>query len=122
MEKYINESDKEAYRNVELSSLFSSDLFHKPKRQFEDDESFALHTNLGSLTVVDRLTGFIGYVRDTESGFRDVDGNFWLASGMLDVRKSECKTIGEAIEWVKTNANTCVPKISRSIVVIEDKK
>ena len=111
MKKYINESGKECYKNVELDSLFSAGLFHRTEKQFEDDESFALHTNLGSLTVLDRRTGFEGYVRDTESGFRDRDGNFWLASGMYDVRNSEVKTVGAAIAWVKERANTCVPEI-----------
>ena len=108
MEKYINDFGKECYKGVELSSDFSSDLFHKPKYQYEGDESFALHTNFGSLTVLDRMTGFMGGIRDIESGFRDEDGNFWLASGNYDVRESGVTTIGEAIEWVKAKANTCV--------------
>lgn len=62
--------------------------------------------NLGSLTVLDRMTGF-GY-RDVETGFRDKDGKFWLASGNYDVRHSGSKTLGDAIEWIKRNANTCV--------------
>lgn len=106
MEKYINEHNKECYKGVDMDTEFSCDLFHMPKYQHEGDESFAFHSNLGSLTVVDRMTGF-GF-RDTESGFRDKDGNFWLASGMYDVRDSGCLTVGEAIEWVKSRANTCV--------------
>ena len=111
MEKYTNEANKECYKGVNDDSVFTSELFHKPKYQFETDESFALHTNLGSLTVLDRMTGFSGGIRDTESGFRDSDGNFWLASGMYDVRESGSKTIVEAIEWIKGKANTCVPDI-----------
>jgi hypothetical protein len=72
----------------------------------DGDQQFALHTNIGSLTVLDRLTGF-GW-RDIETGFRDKNGKFWLASGGFDVRQSGCKTIGEAIQWVKDRANTCV--------------
>ena len=113
MKKYIIDHDKEYYKGVDNDSLFSAELFHKPKYQHEGDESFALHTNLGSLTVLDRMTGFVGGIRDTESGFRDPDGNFWLASGMYDVRESKVKTIGEAIEWVKDRANTCVPDLAK---------
>lgn len=109
MIKYINEYGKECYMGVSEESAFSVGLFHKPSYQPEHGESFALHTNLGSLTVVDRMTGFGNGVRDTETGFRDPDGNFWLASGMQDVRCSGVKTIGEAIEWVKSRANNCIP-------------
>jgi hypothetical protein len=72
-----------------------------------DDEQFAMHTNLGSLTVLDRMTGF-GY-RDIETGWREALTNkFWLASGQMDVRDTGMKTMGEAILWVKNNANNCV--------------
>ncbi len=67
-----------------------------------------MHTNLGSLTVLDRKTGFIGEPRDTETGYRSPDGKFWLASGMYDVRESGVNTIQEAIDWVKERANTCI--------------
>jgi len=107
MEKYINDANKECYRGATDSTPFSRDLFHTPKYKFEDDKSLALHTNLGSLTVLNRMTGY-GY-RDTESGFRDPMGNFWLASGGYDVRESGCKTIVQAIQWVQEKANTCVP-------------
>ena len=113
MEKYVNDHGKECYKGASSESLFNAELFHKTKHHFEEDESFALHTNLGSLTVLDRMTGFIGGIRDTESGFRDVEGNFWLASGMQDVRESKAKTIVEAIEWIKCRANTCVPNLSK---------
>lgn len=110
MEQYTNDFGKPCYRGVEDSSVFDPTLLHKVEAYSTgEDDSFALHTNLGSLTVVDRLTGYEGYVRDTESGFRDPDGKFWLASGMQDVRESGCKTIGEAIAWIKKRANTCNP-------------
>ncbi len=108
MEKYIK-NGKECYRGAELDSEFSSELFHKPEYQgMDDDENFAFHSNLGSLTVLDRMTGYMGGVRDTETGYRDIKGVFWLASGRCDVRESGAKTIGEAIAWVKEYANTCV--------------
>lgn len=112
MKKYINMFNKECYHGVDQCSPFSGELFHMPKYQYEDDKSYALHTNLGSLTVLDRVTGFIGSPRDIETGYRDKNGNFWLASGGYDVRKSGCKTMGEAIKWVKDRANTCVPEVS----------
>ncbi len=108
MKAYINESGKPCFKDATPDTEFSGDLFHVPKNSFEDDKSFALHTNLGSLTVVDRMTGF-GW-RDTESGFRDPNGNFWLASGNYDVRYSGCVKLGDAIEWVKARANTCIPE------------
>jgi hypothetical protein len=109
MEQYINDAGKLCFKKVEPDSKFSPDLFHKPEWQPKDygDESFAFHTNLGSITVLNRMTGF-GH-RDTETGFRDKDDNFWLASGMYDVRESYCKTVGQAIDWIKQRANTCDP-------------
>jgi len=102
MEKYINEYKKECWRGVTMDSEFSSDLFHYPEYQNKADPNgynIAFHSELGSLTVCDRMTGF--GVRDIETGYRDKDGNFWLASGRFDVRNSGAKTVGEAIEWVK---------------------
>jgi hypothetical protein len=108
MRKYTNEYGKECYDGVEETTPFSEELFHMPEFQAEDGENFAFHTNLGSLTVVDRMTGF-GW-RDVESGYRAPDGQFWIASGDIDVRFSDCKTVGEAIAYVKRYANTCVPE------------
>jgi len=103
MEKYINEYNKEVWRGVEDSSIFDTNMFFEVPDSLEDVQ-YALHTNLGSLTVLDRMTGF-GF-RDIETGFRDPDGKFWLASCNCDVRESGSKTIGDAIAWVKQNANT----------------
>lgn len=109
MEKYINEYGKECWRDVTEKTPFSKEYFHKPEYQgLEGDSSYALHTNLGSLTVVNRKTGFIGSPRDTESGYRDIDGKFWLATGNVDVMESGCKTVGDAIKFVKDNSNTCI--------------
>lgn len=115
MEKYINEHKKECWKGVTEYSEFSKSLFHQvPDSKiehlidfYEPDLQFAFHSDLGSLTVLDRMTGF-GW-RDIESGYRDEDGKFWLASGNYDVRDSDAKTVGEAIEWVKQRSNTCVP-------------
>lgn len=113
MEKHIK-NGKEHYKGVDISSEFSSELFHVPAYKYEDDHQVALHTNIGSLTVLDRMTGYGGGIRDTETGFRDMDGNFWLASGGYDVRNSGSKTIVEAIQWVKDNANTCIPDLGET--------
>ncbi len=109
MKQYINEIGKEAWCGVENSTPMSDLQFHRVPLSacLDDDQQWALHTNLGSLTVLERMTGF-GY-RDVETGYRDVEGKFWLASGNYDVRYAGVATIGEAIEWVKTYANTCIP-------------
>jgi hypothetical protein len=106
MEKYINDSGKECYRQATPETPFNAELFHEVLPSWESDIQLALHTDIGSLTVLDRLTGF-GW-RDVETGFRDMEGKFWLASGGIDVRDSGCKTLGEAIEYVKSHANNCI--------------
>ena len=98
-------------KDLTLDSPFSKEMFSYVGMSWTDgDTQIALHTNLGSLTVLDRLTGF-GW-RDVETGYRDTNGEFWLASGNQDVMMSGVKTIGEAIKWVKERANTCVGKES----------
>lgn len=108
MEKYINERGKECYRGVTNETPFSDLEFHRVAESFETDIQFALHTNLGSLTVLDRMTGYGNGIRDTETGYRDPSGKFWLASCMYDVRRSGAATMQDAIDWVKERANTCV--------------
>jgi hypothetical protein len=61
--------------------------------------------DVGRITVLDRMTGF-GF-RDIESGYKDKDGKFWLASGHFDVRAIHDLTVAQAIELIKRNANTC---------------
>lgn len=96
-------------KNLTLDAPFSKEMFEDVDMSWTDgDTQIALHTNLGSLTVVDRLTGF-GW-RDVETGYRGPNGEFWLASGDQDVTRSTVKTLGEAIEWVKERANTCIRK------------
>jgi hypothetical protein len=104
----VNKWGKPFYEGVELDTPMSELEFHEALDTCGTDIQCALHTNLGSITVLDRVTGFEGGVRDTETGFRDADGKFWLASGMCDVRFSGAKTVGESIEWIKSKANTCV--------------
>ena len=72
----------------------------------EEDQQVALHTNLGSLTVLRRMSGFGWW--DTETGFRDPQGNFWWASDNRDVRSIAPASFAAMVDWVKANA-TCVP-------------
>ena len=114
MEKYTNAHEKECYRNAGPDDAFSADLFHEVMPQIGNDYQVAMHSNLGSITVLDRETGYGYGVRDVETGFRDMTGAFWLASGNRDVRYAGCKTMGEAVEWVKQMANTCIPERDES--------
>lgn len=65
----------------------------------------------GHISILDRMTGYTGMygfgLRDTETGFRDKDGKFWLASGMFDIRDYATDTIPDAIRRIKKNSNTC---------------
>jgi hypothetical protein len=107
-EKFINEWGKEVWKGVELGTPFGLDLFYDVDMSWSScgDTQKAFHSNLGSITILNRLTGF-GH-RDVETGYKDEEGRFWLASGSCNVLWSNSKTVGEAIEWVKQNANTCV--------------
>jgi hypothetical protein len=58
------------------------------------------------ITVLDRMTGsYLG--RDIETGHKDREGKFWLASGSFDIRKFPELTLAEAVEKIKANANSC---------------
>ena len=107
MEKYINEWGKECYRYIEPTDRFDESLFVEVDHHRDGDTQYALHTNLGSITVLNRMTGF-GW-RDVETGYRDPLGNFWLASCNFDIRHEKCKTFSEAIELIKANSNNCIP-------------
>lgn len=108
MEKTINECGKEVWSGVNGSEDFNDALFHEVDMSWaESDTQVAFHSNLGSITVLDRVTGFGDGMRDTETGYRDPDGKFWLASGWFDIRNQNCKTIAEAIDCIKRNANNC---------------
>ena len=108
MNKIITDKGKVHYTGCQLTDAFDSSLFYEVDMSFsETDFQDAFHSNLGSITVLDRMTGFGMGMRDIETGFRDVDGKFWLASGGFDIRDKECKTIGDAIACIKRNANNC---------------
>ena len=78
------------------------------QRGSEDDNLFWVIDSFGRITILDRLTGWgDGDVRDVETGYKDPQGKFWLASGSFDIREFPDKTIEEAIQFIKDNANTC---------------
>lgn len=103
----INSAGKPVWSGVSVDSPFSAALFYNVDMgdYARDNSQMAFHSNLGSITVLHRMTGF-GYM-DTESGYRDPDGKFWLASGMINVAMSGSNTVGEAIDFIKSSANTC---------------
>ena len=112
MEKFINEHYNEVWRGVTEYSKFDASMFHEVEMlkdpfvsPYEQDRQWALHTNLGSVTVINRMTGF-GYM-DTETGYRNTEGKFWLATGNFDIREFSPSTIGEAILLIKQYSNVC---------------
>lgn len=109
IEKTLNKYGRMIYSGVTNETPLTELSFSEVLWGLPGYKQIALLTNLGRLTVVDRETGYGGGVRDTETGFHDMEGGFWLASGMLDVRSSEAVTFGEAVTWVKARANTCNP-------------
>lgn len=100
---------KPFFENVTRNTPFNPDFFHYPEYQGTErgEWNIAVHTNIGSITVVHRRTGYIGVIFDTETGYRDMKGKFWLASCNFDIRDHNPKTVGEAIKLIKKNANTC---------------
>lgn len=78
------------------------------EKRFEDKNVlFTAYTDLGRITVLDRLTGFGYNVRDIETGYMDNEKHFWLKSGQFDIMKYPELTIQEAVEMIKNRANTC---------------
>lgn len=116
MQLTINQYGKPFWLGVKSDSVISGGNFTEvDKIQSETttyefmrdpDSQFVFHCELGSITVLDRMTGF-SFVRDTETGFRDTDGKFWLASGMFDIRDYLPLKFSEAVELIKANANNC---------------
>ena len=85
--------------------------FKKEIRMDGEDILYLAYADLGRITVLDRMTGFggpMGGVRDIETGFKDLDGKFWLASGNFDIRRYPEMEIPEAIELIKKSANLCI--------------
>jgi len=81
-------------------------VFKEISMSSPDNFQWAHHGEFGSITILDRMTGF-GW-RDIETGFRDPAGKFWLASGGFCIRDFPDLTVSEAIAKIKENANTCI--------------
>lgn len=82
------------------------DLEFKAERIWEADILYAANLETGErITVLDRMTGFGNGQRDIETGYRDTNRNFCLASGMFDIREYPELEINEAIEMIKRNSN-----------------
>ena len=108
MELTVNRYGKPFWIGVNQEDLIFEVNFHKVDLSLKsDDFQVAFHCSLGSITILDRMTGYGSGLRDVETGFRDVDGNFWLASGMFDIRKHLPMKFSEAVALIKKNANNC---------------
>ena len=83
------------------------DLEFQIEYRFEDDILYGAKIDQGRITVLDRLTGYSYDIRDVETGFRDLENKFWLASGNFDIREYPYLEICEAIEMIKRCSNTC---------------
>lgn len=86
-------------------------VFNEGMSGIEDtkDTLLTCYTDAGRITVLNRLTGWgDGDIRDTETGFQDARGEFWLASGGFDIRDFPELTVEEAVAFIKSNANTCI--------------
>jgi len=69
---------------------------------------YTARVDIGRITVLDRLTGYGFGIRDIETGYKDNDGTFWLASGDFDIRQYQDIPVELAVEMIKNAANTCV--------------
>lgn len=107
-------NNTENSNNAEDARVAHSDLlaqkvgdleFAEVPMALQENRQYAHHAKWGSITVLDRMTGY-GY-RDVETGFRDPDGRFWLAAGNFSIRMFPELTIKEAISKIKENANVC---------------
>ena len=106
--KIISEQGRAYWEGVTDSTCITDTHFEPVESPCpEDNQQVAFHSDLGSLTVLRRMTGFGWW--DTETGFRDTHGNFWLASGNMDVRSIAPVSFATMVDWVKANADTCVP-------------
>lgn len=85
------------------------DLEFTETTQSDSDILWTHRSEYGIISVLDRLTGWgQGNIRDIETGYRDKDNKFWLASGRFDIRNFPELSIEDAIQKIKDNANTCV--------------
>ena len=82
-------------------------VWRKETRNDGQDEIHFATTEFGVISVLDRMTGYGGGIRDVETGFIDLNNKFWLASGNFDIRHYKNESIENAIAIIKENSNTC---------------
>lgn len=89
--------------------MYIKDINWKEWHKTEDDYLIGFKFNNGSkISILDRQTGYGYDVRDIETGYKDKNNKFWLASGNFDIRQFENITVDDAIQIIKENANTCI--------------
>ena len=90
-----------------MNRVFECDFVISWKSREKEDSLWINKVEGHKFTVIDRLTDLIDGVREIESGYRDLDGKFWLASGGFDIRKHLPLNLNKAILLIKDNANAC---------------
>lgn len=106
--------------------VYREDFHLLPKTQAEIDLAYRWYQEpddmwvydagiFGRITILNRQTGFMDCRRDTETGFRDRrlprECDFWLASGMFDIRQyipQEGICFNELVKKVKKYSNAVV--------------
>jgi hypothetical protein len=88
------------------ADMLIKDLEWKEEKRCDGDNTlYVVHTDLGRITVLDRITGWGGGLRGIETGYKDKDGRFWLALDRFDIRRFPNLTLDKAIELIKKEAN-----------------
>jgi len=92
-----------------INSKIKDVEFKESNRSVDENRSWYLNIpSIGTISVVNRMTGFSEYGRDTETGFTDIDGAFWLVSYQhFDIREYADMPIVKAIQLIKKRSNTC---------------
>jgi hypothetical protein len=112
MAKAYEENGIIKYRGVNYETPMDEFEF-SAKPAGNGDTCHYLITDAGTFTVLERQeTGHYPYTGDVETGYRDNDGFFWLASGGVDVRTG-CRTFGDAVKMVEQLANVVAGKRMR---------
>ena len=104
----LQEEEEQRIKDLAWLKIAATDKYIFVDQNNTDTLYSATLPNIGRISVLDRLTGFMDGRRDIETGFRDKRGEFWLASGNFDIRNHGELTITMAIQLIKASANTCV--------------
>jgi len=84
------------------------DLEFKEWHKSEDDLLVGVVLPGGDkISVLNRITGYGNGQRDIETGYRDKDGKFCLASCMFDIRDYPELSVEDAINKIKRESNNC---------------